>query len=87
MALMRNRYKFLFGKPEETKPLGRPKRRWKDTIKMDLKTIGWEGADWIYVALGKDRWRVLQRRILVQSSDRKCNIIRSPQQSHHKAKK
>jgi hypothetical protein len=40
-------YKILVGKPEGKKPLGRPRRRWVDTIKMDITEIGWDGVDWI----------------------------------------
>jgi hypothetical protein len=38
-------YKILVGKPEGRKPLGRPRRRWKDNIRMDLREMGWEGVD------------------------------------------
>jgi len=50
MGEMKNAYKILFGKPEEKKPLGRPRHKWKDNIKMDLRVIGYEGVDWIYLA-------------------------------------
>jgi hypothetical protein len=50
---MRNAYKILVGKSEGKRPLGRPRRRWKDNIRMDIKEIGWEGVDWIHLA--KDR--------------------------------
>jgi hypothetical protein len=43
------------GKPEGKKPPGRPGRRWQDNIEMDLKNIGWDGADWIYLARDMDR--------------------------------
>jgi hypothetical protein len=42
----------LLGKPEGRRPLGRPRRRWVDNIKMDLREIGWGGMDWIDLAQG-----------------------------------
>jgi hypothetical protein len=61
MVTKRNAYtrSILVGKPEEKKPLGRPRRRWEDNIKMDLREIGWDGMDWIDVAQDRDRWRAL----------------------------
>jgi hypothetical protein len=55
----RNAYRILVGKPEGKWPLGRPRRRWVDNIKMDLREIGWDGMDWIYLAQDRDRWRAL----------------------------
>jgi hypothetical protein len=53
-------YKVLVGKPEGKKPLGRPRRRWEDGIRMDLREIDWgEGVEWIQLAQGRDRCRVL----------------------------
>jgi hypothetical protein len=43
------------GKPEGRRPLGRPRHRWKDNIKMDLREIGWSGIDWIDLALDMDQ--------------------------------
>jgi hypothetical protein len=43
----RNAYRILVGKPEGTRPLGRPRCRWVDNIKMDLREIGWDCMDWI----------------------------------------
>jgi hypothetical protein len=53
----RNAYGILVGKPEGKRPLGRPRRRWVDNIKMDLRAIGWGGMDWIDPAQDRDRWR------------------------------
>jgi hypothetical protein len=53
----RNAYEILEGKPEGWKPLGRPRRRWVDNIKMDLTEIGWAGTDWIDLTQDKDQWR------------------------------
>jgi hypothetical protein len=47
------------GNPEGKRPLGRPRRRWVDNIKMDLKEIEWYGTDWIELAQDKDRWRAV----------------------------
>jgi hypothetical protein len=47
------------GKPEGKRPLGRPRRRWLDNIKIDLREIGWDGLDWIDLAQVRDKWRAL----------------------------
>jgi hypothetical protein len=49
----------LMGKPEGKTPLGRPRRRWEDGIRMDLREIGWRSVDWIQLAQDRDRWRLL----------------------------
>jgi hypothetical protein len=59
MREKRNAYRILVGKPEGKRPLGRPRRRWVDNIKMDLREIGWDGMDWIDLAEDRDQWRVL----------------------------
>jgi hypothetical protein len=46
----RNAYRILVGKPEGRRPSGRPRHRWVDNIKMDLREIGWDGIDWIDLA-------------------------------------
>jgi hypothetical protein len=46
----RNACRILVGMPEGKRPLGRPRRRWVDNIKMDLRKIGWDGVDWIDMA-------------------------------------
>ena len=50
-------YWVLVEKPEGKRPLGRPRRRWEDYIKMDLQEIGCGGMDWIELAQNRDRWR------------------------------
>ena len=50
--------------PEERRPLGRPRRRWEDNIKMDLQRGGMRGIDWIDLALHRDRWRTLVNAVL-----------------------
>jgi hypothetical protein len=49
----------LVGKPEGKRPLGRPRHRWEDNIKMDLQVVGGGCGDWIESAQDRDRWRVL----------------------------
>jgi hypothetical protein len=49
-----NAYRILVGKPEGKGPLGRPRNRWVDDIKMDRREIGWGGMDWIIVAQDRD---------------------------------
>ena len=52
------------GKPEAKKPLGRPKHRWEDNIKMDLQEVGCRGPDWIELALDRNRWRALVNAVM-----------------------
>jgi hypothetical protein len=52
-------YRILVGKPEGKRPLGRPRRRWVDNIRMDLQEVGCEYMDWIGLAQDRDRWRTL----------------------------
>jgi hypothetical protein len=47
MGAKRNAYRILVGNPEGKRPLGRPRHRWVDNIKMDLREIGWDGVEWI----------------------------------------
>jgi hypothetical protein len=49
----------LVGKPEGKRPLGRPRRRWEDGIRMGLREIGLEGVDWIRLAQDRGRWRAV----------------------------
>jgi hypothetical protein len=60
----RNAYRLLVGKPEGKRPLGRPRRRWVDNIRMDLVEMGWSDVDWIGVAQDRDRWRALVNSVL-----------------------
>jgi len=57
MGERRGVYRVLLGKPERKRPLGRPRRRWDDNIKMDLQEVGSGGMDWIELAQDRDRWR------------------------------
>jgi hypothetical protein len=52
-------YKVLVGKPEGKRPLGRPKCRWEDNIKINLQEVGGGGGDWIELAQDRYRWRAL----------------------------
>jgi hypothetical protein len=55
MGEERKVYKVLVGKPEGKIPLGRPRHRWEDGIRMDLREIGWGGVDWIRLTQDRDR--------------------------------
>ena len=57
-------HKVLVGKPERKRPLGRPRRRWEDNIKMDLQEVGRSCGDWIGLAKDRDRWRVLVSTVM-----------------------
>jgi len=57
-------YRVLVGKCEGKMPLGRPRRRWEDDIKMDLQEVGCGGMDWIDLALDRDRWRALVSTVM-----------------------
>ena len=52
------------GKPEEKRPLGRPRRRWEDNIKVDLQVVGCGVMDWIEQAQDRDRWRALVNMVM-----------------------
>jgi hypothetical protein len=52
------------GKPEGSRPLGRPRHRWFYNIRMDLVEVGWSGVDWIGLAQDRDRWRALVNSVL-----------------------
>jgi hypothetical protein len=60
----RNVYRIWMGKPEEKRPLGRPRHRWVDNIKMDLREIGWDGMDWIDPVQDRDQWRALVNTVM-----------------------
>jgi hypothetical protein len=64
MGETRNADRILVGKPEGKRPLGRPRRRWVDNIKMDLTEIGWDGVDWIELAQDRDQWRALVNTVM-----------------------
>jgi hypothetical protein len=55
----RNACRILVGKPEGKRPLGRPRCRWVDNIKIDLRDVGWDGVNWIDLTQERDQWRAL----------------------------
>jgi hypothetical protein len=59
MGERRGACRALVGKPKGRRPLGRPRRRWEDNIKMDLREVGYGGADWIDLAQDRDSWRAV----------------------------
>jgi hypothetical protein len=63
-AWERNVYKVLMGKPEGKRSLGRPRPRWKDGIRLDLREIGWESVDWIQLAQDRDWWQALVNTVM-----------------------
>jgi hypothetical protein len=64
MGETRNAYRILVGMPEGERPLGRPRRRWVDNIKIGLREIVWDGVDWIDLAQDKDKWRGLVKTVM-----------------------
>jgi hypothetical protein len=64
MGEVRGEYNILVGRHEERRPLGRPKCRWEDNIKMDLREIGFGDVDWIHWAQDRDKWRVLVNTVM-----------------------
>jgi hypothetical protein len=64
MGEKRNIYRLLVGKPEGKTPLGRPRRRWMDNIKLDLLEIGLNIVDWISLAQDRYRWRALVNSVM-----------------------
>jgi hypothetical protein len=59
MGANRGVHRVLVGKPEEKRPLGKPRRRWEDNIKMDLQEVEGGRGDWMELAQDRDRWRAL----------------------------
>jgi hypothetical protein len=64
MGEKRKAYRLSVGKPEGRRPLGRPRRRWLDNVRMDLVEVGWGDVDWIGLAHNRDRWRALVNLVL-----------------------
>jgi hypothetical protein len=65
VALTREKaYRILVGKSEGKRPLGRPRRRWEDNIKINLTEIGWDAMDWIDLAQDRDRWRAVVNTVM-----------------------
>jgi hypothetical protein len=57
-------YRVLAGKPEGKRPLGRPRRKWEDNIKMDLQEVGCGSMEWIELAQDMDRWRAFVKAVM-----------------------
>jgi hypothetical protein len=64
MGPKRNAYRILVGKPGGKRPLGRPRRRRVDNIKLDLRDIKWDGVDWIRMVQDRDQWKALANTVL-----------------------
>ena len=64
MSEERGVYRVLVGKPEGERPLGRPRCRWVDNIRMDLQEVGCGYMEWIGLALDRDRWRTLVSAVM-----------------------
>ena len=64
MGEERGVYRVLVGKPEGKRPLGRPRRRWVDNIRVDLQEVGCGCMDWIVLAQGRDRWQKLVSAVM-----------------------
>jgi hypothetical protein len=64
MGEERNVYKVLVVKPEGKRPLERPRRRWENGIRMDLREIGLRGVDWIRLSQDRDRWRAVVSAVM-----------------------
>jgi hypothetical protein len=64
MGEKRNACRILVGKPEGRRPLRRPRFRWVDNMKIDLREIGWDGVDWVNLAQDRDQWRALVNTVM-----------------------
>jgi hypothetical protein len=64
MEETRGACRILVGRPERRRPLGRPRRRWDDNIKMDLEDVGWVGIYWIELAADRDSWWALVNAVM-----------------------
>jgi hypothetical protein len=60
----RDAHRILVGKPEGKRLLGRPRRRWEDNIRMDIREIGWGGVDWTDLAQDRDLWNALVSTVM-----------------------
>jgi hypothetical protein len=67
-----NTCRLLVGKPERKRPLGSPRHRWVDNIRMDLGEVGWDDVDWIGLAKDRNRWRALVNSVLNLRVPMKC---------------
>jgi hypothetical protein len=63
-GVKRNAYRILVEKLEGKRPLGRPRSRWVDNIKIDVREIEWDCMDWIDLAQDRDQWRALVNTVM-----------------------
>jgi hypothetical protein len=78
MEEMRNAYEIFVGKPERKRALGRPRRRWENNIRTDLRKIGWRSVDWIHLAQDMDWWLALVNTVMnLQVSQKAGNFLTS----------
>ena len=68
----RGMYRLLVGRPGGKRPMGRPRHRWEDNIKVDLQEVGCGSMDWISVAQDRDTWRALVNAVMNPSGSIKC---------------
>jgi hypothetical protein len=64
MGVVRGAYNIFVGRPEVRRPLGRPRCRWEDNVKMDLREIGFGDVDWIHLVQDRNRWRALVNTVM-----------------------
>jgi hypothetical protein len=60
---MGNAHNISVGKPEGKRPLGRPRSRQKNNVRMDFREVGWQGVDWIHLAQDRGKWRALVKTV------------------------
>jgi hypothetical protein len=75
MGDMRNGCKILVRKPEGKRPLGIPRRRWEDNIRMDVTEIGWEVVEWIHRDQNRGPWRALVNTVINLRVSQKAEIF------------
>jgi hypothetical protein len=63
---------YWWGNPEGKRSLGRPRRKWMDNIRMDLREIGWDGVDWIDVSQDTGQWRAFVNTVMNLRGSTKC---------------
>jgi hypothetical protein len=64
MGEVKGAYNILVGRPEGRRPLGRPRRRWENNIKMDLMEIGFGDVDWVNLVRDRDTWRAVVNTVM-----------------------
>jgi hypothetical protein len=64
MGEMRNAHNILLGEPKGKRPPERPRRRWEDNVRVDLRETGWEDVYWMYLAQDRDQWRALVNTVM-----------------------